>query len=86
MEFHAFAQAKPTVSVHWNPILMQNRFSAFQDTEGDEENFEPSDSKMHNRFPLMRESIRVLGGRTDEVHRSMPWAKFPRQTQLCWTS
>ena len=29
--------------------------------ECDGENLEPCDSKMHNLFPLMRESVRVLG-------------------------
>ena len=79
MECHAGAQANLPVAVFWNPIPTQNWFSVFQETEGDGENLEPSDSKMQNQFPLMRESIRVLGERTDEAQRSMPRAKFPRK-------
>ena len=37
---------------------------------------------MHNQFLLMRESIRVMGERADEVQRSMRRAKFPRKAQL----
>ena len=82
MECHAGAQANLPVAVNWNPIPTQNRFSVFQETEGDGENLEPSDSKMQNQFPLMRESIRVLGERANEAQRSMPRAKFPRKNQL----
>ena len=67
------------MAVNWNPIPTQNRFRVFQESEGDGENLEPSDSKMQNQFPLMRESIRVLGER---ANRSMPRAKFPRKNQL----
>ena len=52
MECHARAQAKPTVPVHENPIPTDNRFSALQETQSDEENLEPNDSKMHNQFLL----------------------------------
>ena len=54
----------------------------FQETEGDGENLEPSDSKMQNQCPLMRESIRVLGERANEGQRIMPRARFPRKNQL----
>ena len=37
---------------------------------------------MQNQFPLMRESIRVLGERANDVQRSMPRAKFPRKNLL----
>ena len=70
MEFHADAQVNLPVAVNWNPIPTQNRFSVFQETEGDGENLEPSDSKMQNQVPLMRESIRVLGERANEAQRS----------------
>ena len=82
MECHAGAQVNLPVAVNWNPIPTQKRFSVFQETEGDGENLEPSDSKMQNQFPLMRESIRVLGERANEAQRSMPRAKFPRKNQL----
>ena len=82
MECHAGAQANLPVAVNWNPIPTTNRFSVFQETEGDGENLEPGDSKMQSQFPLMRESIRVLGERANEVQRSMPRAKFPRKNQL----
>ena len=65
--------------VHWNPIPTQNRFGAFRETDGHGENLEPSDSKMHNQCLLVRESIGVLGARPNEVHRSMPLAKFTQR-------
>ena len=82
MECHAGAQVNLPVAVHWNPIPTQNRFSVFQETEGDGKNWELSDRKMQNQFPLMCESIRVLGERAYDVQRSMPRAKFPRKNQL----
>ena len=82
MDCHAGAQVNLPVAVHWNPIPTQNRLVVFQETEGDGKNLEPSDSKMQNQFPLMRESIRVLGERANDVQRSMPRAKFPRKNLL----
>ena len=82
MECHSGALANPMVLVHWNLIPTQNRFSAFQETEGDGENLEPSDSKMHNKFLLIRESMRMLGERVNEVQRSMPRVEFSRKNQL----
>ena len=82
MESQASVQAKPTVPVQWRPISTHNSFSALQEAECDEDNFEPDESMMHNQFPSMLESIRALGERTSDVRRSMPRAKFPRKNQF----
>ena len=64
MEHHAGAQEEPTVPVHGNPIPTLNRFSAFQETDGDEENLEPNESKIcANRFGCWMWCIGVCHGR-----------------------
>ena len=61
------AHAHIPVPVLWNPIPYAEQIQRLPRDGRRQGELGPSDSKMHNQFPLMRESSRVMGERANEV-------------------